>query len=724
MGLKIPVDDASFVTEFITHFQNRKENLDKYVATLEENKSLEVVEMLFQEIKQLDVQARLAGISFLQPFFTSFSRLLATVHPDIEIEMEPLTSILKKLLSSLARILSDFSQSLEQAEEGESVVVETDVDEKRLDSLFAQAERMAEKYEQTPYIDMSEPVFAPPLEILSQYVLEGIDFLSHLRDNVQLLCDTEQKIKGLKGVTQALKKLYGNTELIIGLSEDAPSPDHPIIQIKAVLQRLGGITDILEQTGSSTVDMTTLSPFVQAVDILHTLFENMMSAQDEMIVIDELIGALDTCKERVEKIRHTDDVSFKSGTEDLEAQVIKGSSKTIDSEEEEVFIPVSQERLDQMTNLVGELVVAKNTLTHVQSMMHEGIHTRGISESLNRSEKIFGRIISDLDKVVMGMRMQRVKDLFQRFPRLVRDLAKRNEKKIKIVFEGEETELDNLILKVIADPLMHLVRNSCDHGLEGPMERKEKGKPETGILKLTARQEGGRITIEIYDDGRGIDPEVMKRKAIEKGVLSAREAEQLDDAKARELIFMPGFSTAKEVTDISGRGVGMDVVNQNIASVKGEVSIESCVGEFTRIKLLLPLTMSISKGLKVMVSGQIFIVPLENVLNMLCVNKKQVQSHKNNFFLPLQDKTVAISVLARCLNLNEADNLRDYEQLNIVLLDIDLTTIGVIVDTILEIEEIVLKPLPGNMCKLPFFSGCSIMSNGAVVPVLNPKMLV
>jgi len=388
------------------------------------------------------------------------------------------------------------------------------------------------------------------------------------------------------------------------------------------------------------------------------------------------------------------------------------------------FIQVRLDRLDKLIRLSGELVVARNALGHVQTLLRQSRDSTAVMDALARSEKTFANTISELEDLVYGVRMRRVGELFQRFPRMVRDFAKERGKKIRLNVQGEDTELDNSVLQEVFDPLVHLVRNSCDHGLESPEDRAAAGKPETGTISLSAKVRGGDVVIEIGDDGRGIDPQLIRSRAVEKGLLTEAEASQLDDVGVRNLIFRPGFSTVEKVTDVSGRGVGMDVVQHNLSTVKGRATIESEVGAFTTIRLTLPMTMSVSRGLAVIVAEKRFIIPFEDVASMLDVDRKQIHAYGESLLIDLGERTVTIASLAGLLGNDDHVDLRRREQIAAVLLQVGPDQAAVVVDEILGIEDIAVRPLPGSMERIKIYGGCTILADGMVVPVLSTRELL
>ena len=387
--------------------------------------------------------------------------------------------------------------------------------------------------------------------------------------------------------------------------------------------------------------------------------------------------------------------------------------------EEVETIRIDIERVSTLMNLVGELVLDRNRIVKLTSRIKGCNEDNDAIEELNEAIAGMSRSVSDLQEVVMKLRMQPVKRIFSKFPRIVRDLAKKVGKKINLLLEGEDTEIDRSILNQLEDPLIHLVRNSIDHGIEPPEERVAKGKPEAGTIILSALQEGDRIIVSIEDDGRGIDPEKVKKKAIERGLITPEQAEQMSDKEAYELIFLPGFSTVDQVSDLSGRGVGMDVVANVIHSLRGVIEIESELGVGTKITMKLPLTVAIIRTLMVGVNERIFAIPLFSVVEIIKYKPEDIKDVGTYKSLMLRDEVYLF------FNLNE---LFDIEAKNdnkfVIIINIGEKNIAIAVDDLYGEEEIVIKPLGEMLKDVQGIAGATITGDGKVVLILDIKSLI
>ena len=320
--------------------------------------------------------------------------------------------------------------------------------------------------------------------------------------------------------------------------------------------------------------------------------------------------------------------------------------------------------------------------------------------------------------------MMPVSFVFQRFPRLVRDLSRKLSKEVQLLLEGEGTEADKNIIESLADPLIHIVRNSLDHGIETPEIRLAAGKPALGTLTIRATQEGDQVLIEIIDDGKGIDPAVIKRKAYEKGVIDEATLERLTDKEAVNLVFAAGFSTADVVSDLSGRGVGMDVVRTAVEKVNGTIVLESEVGKGTRIRISLPLSMAVTKVMIIESDKQAFGIPMEHVLETVRVPSRSIQTIKNRQAILLRGSVVPLSPLNGLLGMRAAPRANDDDELAVLVTRVGGEAIGLVVDDFHESVDVIQKPLGGVLGGLSAYSGSALMGNGSVLMVLNVKEMM
>jgi len=377
-------------------------------------------------------------------------------------------------------------------------------------------------------------------------------------------------------------------------------------------------------------------------------------------------------------------------------------------------VRVSIERLDKLMNLVGELAISKMRLIRIGSIYEIPELTETITQ--------LDRWITVIQDEIMQSRLVAVDMIFNRFPRMVRDLAKAENKKIDFVVEGTEIEVDRTILDKITDPLIHLLRNAVDHGIESAEERKKAGKSESGLIKLTARREKEYVVIEVSDDGKGIDPDQILDIAIKKGIVTQEEGVTLSDKEKMMFIFAPGISTSKETTDVSGRGVGMDVVETTMKSLGGILIIDSKIGTGSKVNLKLPLTLVITRGLLIMVGKETFVVPLANVQSIANIKADDVKTIEGQEVISFREEVVPLIRLDRVLELSL--NEEPKSEFNVLVVEIGGKRAGLIVDCLLGQQEIVIKSLGGYLKGVKGYAGATILGDGKVAFILDVTSLV
>lgn len=383
----------------------------------------------------------------------------------------------------------------------------------------------------------------------------------------------------------------------------------------------------------------------------------------------------------------------------------------------EQTIRVDVKRLDSLMNLIGELVLGKNRLIKIYNDVEERYEGEKFLEELNQVVASVSMVTTDIQLAVMKTRMLPVGRVFNKFPRMVRDLSRELGKNIELIISGEETELDKSIVEEIGDPLVHLIRNACDHGIESKEERLAAGKPEQGTVDLKAYNEGNHIVVEIKDDGKGMNPEILKAKGIEKGLISEKEADTMTDKDAYSLIFKAGFSTAKTITNVSGRGVGMDVVKTNIEKLNGIIDVDSVYGEGTTLKLKIPLTLAITQSLLVGVQEEYYAIPLASVIETVRISQDEVYLVEGKSVLRLRNEVLPLVRLADIFGVDAVfDNS---EQAYVVVIGLAENKIGVIVDFLIGQEEVVIKSLGSYLKGIEGIAGATIRGDGRVTLIVD-----
>jgi len=388
----------------------------------------------------------------------------------------------------------------------------------------------------------------------------------------------------------------------------------------------------------------------------------------------------------------------------------------------EQTIRVDVKRLDHLMNLIGELVLAKNRLIKINDDVEERYEGEEFLEELNQVVSIVSLVTTDLQIAVMKTRMLPIGKVFNKFPRMIRDLSRELNKKIDLELAGEDTELDKSIVEEIGDPLVHIIRNSCDHGVEIPEVRLAQGKSETGTIGLKAYNEGNQIVIQIDDDGKGLDAGMLKDKSVEKGLITEKEADNMSDKEAFTLIFKPGFSTAASVTSVSGRGVGMDVVKTNIEKLNGIIDIDSEIGVGTSMKLKIPLTLAIIQALLVGVQEEYYAIPLASVLETVRISKEEIYTVEGRSVMRLREEVLSLVHIG---DIFEVERILDAnEHAYVVVLGLGTSKLGLIVDTLVGQEEIVIKSLGDYLKGIEGVAGATIRGDGGVTLIVDVVALM
>ncbi len=411
----------------------------------------------------------------------------------------------------------------------------------------------------------------------------------------------------------------------------------------------------------------------------------------------------------------------KAITERALDQALHKQEKQPKPAEEDATIRVETKRLDSVMNLVGELVLGRNRLIKIGTQLEQNHESDPQVRVLSETLAQLNLVTTDLQLAVMKTRMLPIKKVFAKLPRMVRDLSQKLNKQVRLEMRGEETELDKSVADEIGDPLVHLVRNAIDHGIETPAERQAKGKPGEGQLTIAASQEGNSIVIRINDDGRGIPVDKIKAKALAKGLISEAELATMEHREVLNLIFLPGFSTAEQVTDVSGRGVGMDVVRTNIRKINGSVDLESEAGKGSQIIIKLPLTIAIIQALMVEVEQSIFAIPLSTVIEAVRISRSDIKTINGREVLHLRDRVLPLIRLAQEFDIpTDADRERFY----VVVAALGDRRVGVVVDELRSQEEVVIKSIWDYLETVKGVSGATITGEGKVVLILDTSELV
>jgi two-component system chemotaxis sensor kinase CheA len=570
-------------------------------------------------------------------------------------------------------------------------------------------------------------------EIVESFIIETKEILEKLDINLIELENKPNDADLLNEVFRSFHTIKG-TSGFLGLD-----------RLTMITHRCEDLLNKLRK-GEAILTAELMDGILMAYDKIKELLSNIEVNQNENVPIDEAIELLNELLDNLEQPaseKKEDNKVEKENTkkpETSEGKIIAPETPKSNEEKKEPkpkevarvdantkktenTIRVDVERLDELLTIASELVLGRNRLAQVNSEVALEYEGTKISRDLADATKQIDLMTNELQLVVMKTRMVKIGKVFNRFPRLMRDLAKETKKEINLVLKGEDTELDKTLIEEINDPLVHLIRNSADHGIELPEVREKAGKDRVGTVTLSAEQEGNQIVITIEDDGKGIDPDFIKEKAISKGLISREKAKELSKQDAFNLIFLPGFSTAEVVTNVSGRGVGMDVVKTNVMKLRGIISVDSVVGKGTKILIKLPLTLAIIPGLIVKVNSETVIIPLNSVVEVVRVHVEDIYLVNQHETIRRRDSVIPLVEIDNLLYRNKQKDDRVIWQY-VVIVGLAEKRFGIKVDGLLGQKEVVIKSLGNYLGNIEGIAGSTIMGDGTVVMIVDIGELI
>ncbi len=481
-----------------------------------------------------------------------------------------------------------------------------------------------------------------------------------------------------------------------------------------IIKSVPSVQDIEDERFEFDFSMFIISE--KTLEEVKKCIENVSEIEEAVIEEYEIPNeAIDSTAKSEEKEETATEAKTEKNDDSKKKTVSKGSKPVVNRS-----VRVDIEKLDDLMNLVSELIIAKNGLVSVG-----GVNS-GQGQVFNEQIEYLERVTTNLHESVMKVRMVPIESVVNRFPRMIRDLSKKLNKEMELIMTGEDTELDRTVIDEIGDPLMHMLRNAADHGLESTIDRLKIGKPKVGTIRLDAYQDGNNVTIEVSDDGAGVDVEKIKRKAVEKGQISPEQAEYMTDKEAVDLLFMPAFSTAEKISDISGRGVGLDVVKNKIEGLGGDVEVQTKLGEGTTFIVRLPLTLAIIQALMVKVKSEMYAIPLNSIVTLEEILPEDIKYVHTKEVINLRGQVIPLVRLDEILDIEacEEEEEEDNDSIVVVIVKKGDKQAGLVIDKLLGQQEIVIKPL-GKYIRVPkMISGATILGNGEVALIIDSNTLV
>lgn len=559
-------------------------------------------------------------------------------------------------------------------------------------------------------------------EFKEQFITESLEHIERVENDYLVKLDKDgNDVSTINDLFRSVHSIKGVTGVLLGvLKED----NHCLDSAKGI-----SLVSHSFETLLSIIRDRNLNFKKENIDLSYGIVDYLKACISVISGISEVVIPAQAIREKINKeIESLSNDLLYSVKECSEKKNIKINNESNLDVNDEVLkketqlqsIRVNQEKLDKMMNTIAELMVTKNAFMHVAKRLSLEYDIPDLAKEVKEIGASVNRISDELQNSMMSMRMVEVKTVFQKMPRIIRDVSQITNKKVNLVIEGESTEIDKTIIERISDPLVHIIRNAVDHGIEEPKTRIKEGKNEIGTIYLRAYNKNKNVYIEVQDDGKGIDSEEIRKKVIDKGFIEPSVLNNMDKKQILNLIFLPGFSTAKKITEVSGRGVGMDIVKSNINKINGIVDIDSEVNKGTKMTIQLPLTLAVSRGLLVKSMEENYIIPIDNIIETVKIPKNNVYEFNNKHFAHLRGEIIGIEWLSKFLLIDRLENnISKSEELNIVTITNGVEKLGLVVDKLLNEQEFVIKALSDSLGEIPGISGSTLLGDGKVVLILN-----
>ena len=690
--------------------------LDEYVFVIDDEP--EIVEMMTPFIG--DLKLRVKGFSCASDLLSALPAITPfIIISDLQMpEMNGLELCLQvrrqisEVTFALCSGFVDRDAAIKGMESGVNKVFDKPVNQEELAAYILEVALKRQKtlQDEKEELEMLRTTFVEEarehLNIVNDGILK-IESADYTKNTLHGIFRSIHTIKGAApsvGLTDIRKLAHVGEEVFAGIRDEKIEP------VDQVLQPLYAMCDALDLLIN---DAAASKPQGQRDDVITPILEQLVLILEEYSIKTTAAKDLATLKRDVPK------------AVDEPTNIEKTSPKAAQSAdaEQKGTIKVKQEKIESYMNFASELMISRNMLGHIISSFEKGqASSKDIREAFSRVD----RITSNIQENALSLRMVEVKYVFQRIPRMVRDIAKTLSKKINVTLGGVDTEIDRQVADALSDPMIHLIRNAADHGVETPAERRKNGKDEMGQIALDAKRDGGIILITIQDDGAGIDTQRLKSKAVEKGIVNEEAANGMSEDELKQLVFAPGLSTAKATTDISGRGVGMDVVRMAIQNLGGNVRVHSELGVGTKFQIELPLTLAITRVIALKICGQVMVMPMESVLQIVKIEVSKLKTMGDCYGYLYRSSVIALVQLDQLLHLSndhKSELDKDGDIITVLVISSGQQVFGVIIDDVIGQQEIVIKPLPSGLKDTPGFSGVTIDGDGSVILLLEPSRL-
>jgi len=733
------LDDIDLVKMFIDEWTECLEGLEKEILKLEvQSDDSELLNDIFRRVHSIKGGSSFVGLSTITRLSHEIEFTLDAIRKKkASVDMELIDSLLQAV-DYLNSYISHICNKLKEYDSsgGNGTIYIEFGDEQEEKSVLEDLKQALEKCEKNEKADVKtgekagqeevEPdvlkteEFKGKLaeEMKEQFILENIEYIERIENQLLIQLENNGDDKNaIHEIFRSIHSIKGGIGIYLAIVPHQSPYYSTLKEFSEVLHTFESLLALVRDR-ELTIDKKFIDLSYEVMDYLKNSINAVASEECHGVNAAWILDRLKRFLSSHQSIsgNNTESTAKPSITEFEKNTDIQQKGNIMQS------IRVSQEKLDKMMNMISELLIAKNAFMHIASRLNLEYNLPEMSKEVKEVGSYINRISDELQNAIMSIRMVKIKTIFQKMPRVVRDISQSTGKKIELIMEGEDTEIDKTIIEQISDPLVHLIRNAADHGIEVPEERLSKGKLEVGKIELRAYNENKHVYIEIGDDGKGIDAERLKKKAVEKGFINETEAERMTRSQLINLIFLPGFSTAKQITEVSGRGVGMDIVKSNIEKINGNITIESVVDKGTKMIIQLPLTLAVSRGLAVEVSGETYIFPLEYIVETVKIYRNNIHKFNEKYFTYLRGDVIGVEWLSRIFNTGGKDT--EQEVLNAVIISNGAEKYAIIVDKLKSEQEFVVKTLDGHLASIPGISGSTLLGNGRVVLIVNPADII